>query len=191
MRLGHSIGLLNGPAKVYTGVLPPLWPGHSGEMRINLDVRESQFRERWVTQRGAEPHFPDCTSRELLSVVDRASPVHREAMLICWTGWAASGGWQQRRGCSIVRWAGPGARPQHGYRRVQLVGDALRALYRVGRSAWRASPLGACLPPPPMKLSIPVWPRAGQSLPARWPGWHRVLGVQGSGPPCPHHVQGP
>lgn len=136
------------------------------------------------------PSTMGCQQRAVPSGGGDTSPVHRETMLIRWAGWGASCGWW---GCPIGRttvwWAGPGARPYHGYRRVQLVGDALWGLSRVGRSAWRGtSPRPAS--PTSWEAHYPcvAWgceadreylSHSGMILPARLPGRHAVWGRSG------------
>lgn len=152
---------------MYTRVLPLPWPGHAGDVGTvsqpgcpEINPGNGRFPGEILSSTPqAAGSLLWGASRELLSAVGRALPVHREAMFICWAGWAASGGW--RWGCAVgsatVWWAGPGAWPHHSYCRVQLVGDALRALCRVGRSVWQGASPG-WPPPPPMRFSVPVWP---------------------------------
>lgn len=70
----------------------------------------------------------------LVVAVGRTSPVQGEAVLIRWAGWAAPGRWQ--RGCPIgrapVSRAAPGPWPHHSDGPMQLVGDALGTLHKVG-----------------------------------------------------------
>lgn len=63
--------------------------------------------------------------------VGRTSPVQGEAVLIRRAGWAALGRGRPIGGAPVSG-AGPGPRPHHGNGPVQLVGDMLGALHRVG-----------------------------------------------------------
>lgn len=74
------------------------------------------------------------------------SPVQREAVLARWAGWAVPGGqqWGRPIGGALVGGAGPGPRPHHGDCPMQLVGDALGVLHRVGGSVWVGSAATFC-----------------------------------------------
>lgn len=126
---------------MYTSVLPPCGPV-TQELWTNPDVNPGRGRVPGgmlsnTSQAARCPSTMGCQQRVVPSGGGDTSPVHKKTMFIRWAGWGASCGWW---GCPIGRtavwWAGPGARPYHGYCRVQLVGDALWGLYRVGRSAW-------------------------------------------------------
>lgn len=150
------------------------------------------------------------------------SPVQREAVLARWAGWAAPAGrqWGRPIGGAPVGRAGPGPRPHHGDGPMQLVGDALGVLHRVGGSVWVGSAATFC---PFLCATLGRSPTHSEpaSTLVTWssglPTWHEdrhvamcmahsragsaglLLGlpgkregwVQGLGVPHPHHVRGP
>lgn len=148
------------------------------------------------------------------------SPVQREAVLARWAGWAVPGGrqWGRPIGGALVSGAGPRPRPHHGDGPMQLVGDALGVLHRVGGSAWVGLAATFCpflcvtlgrspthseprFHPCHVELRTLLGARMGM-LPCAWhiagssglllglPG-KREEWVQGFGVPHPHHFRGP